>query len=276
MTELKPWVDSGAPDGVRELLLAAREERPDGGGTERTLVALGVGGAVITGAAHASGAAGVGAAAGAAKSVVAASSAALAVKWGLIGAVSAVVTMGAVHVALTSRAAERVTAQAAASHVNAPNTARAATATRSVPEPAPEVVVTTAAPAVTDVAEAPPARTPLEVAPTKSPLNPPEAASAASARDDSPRMLEEIRAIDRARSALASGDAERCLGAIEEYESAFSERRFQPEALYLRMEAFAKLGDAAGERATAERLLAAFPRAPQSARAKVVLGQTTP
>jgi hypothetical protein len=62
--------------------------------------------------------------------------------------------------------------------------------------------------------------------------------------------------------------------ALDVYDAAFPERRFAPEALYLRMEALGRLGDVAGRRAVAERLLATFPRAPQSARAKMVLEGT--
>ena len=86
-------------------------------------------------------------------------------------------------------------------------------------------------------------------------------------------MLEEVRAIDRARSALARGDGRATLAALESYRNGFSERRFEPEALYLRMEALGRIGDTAGAKAAAERLLAAYPNAPQAARAKVVAGR---
>jgi hypothetical protein len=86
-------------------------------------------------------------------------------------------------------------------------------------------------------------------------------------------MLEEVSGIDRARSALARGDARGTLAAIDSYESKFDERRFEPEALYLRMEALGRLGDKAGESAAARRLVTAFPNAPQAARAKLVLSE---
>lgn len=79
--------------------------------------------------------------------------------------------------------------------------------------------------------------------------------------------------MDRARTTLAAGRAAETLSVLDEYERRFRERRFAPEALYLRMEAFVSLGQTAQARATAERLLASYPKSPHGARARVILSK---
>jgi len=89
-------------------------------------------------------------------------------------------------------------------------------------------------------------------------------------------MLEEVRAIDRARSALGSGDYAGTVSALDAYAVAFPARRFEPEALYLRMEALRRAGDAARARTVAAELLSRFPSSPQAARAKRVASGDNP
>lgn len=266
MTDVKRWVEDGASEPVRELLAAAREEQPAEAGMQRTLVALGLGSAVATTASHAAGSAG---AATLAKSATGAGTFAVVAKWGAIGALSAVTTFGAVQVAskaleppqpTTVVASPRVAHQASSPRAAAPPAAVGETSRAQEAEPE---VVEPSAPA----------------APVRGPKGPvvaaPEKASQEQTQTaaETERMLEEVRAIDRARSALARGDGRATLAALESYRSGFSERRFEPEALYLRMEALAGIGDAAGAKAAAERLLAAYPNAPQAARAHVVAGR---
>ena len=274
MTNLKRWVDDGAPDGVRELLVAASEEQPKAAGAQRTLVALGVGGAVVTGAVHASGVAGgTAGAAAVAKGATFASPLAIAMKWGFIGAVGAVTTLGAVHVVFQPPASE-----ARPSSPAIPNRAPLRPSARSsgVGERLPRAAAPEApAPATAEVSPAPAAPPAPPPVTTRVAGGAPGQASIAPPRDDSARMLEEVSGIDRARSALARGDARGTIAAIDSYESKFAARSFEPEALYLRMEALGRLGDIAGARALARRLVTAFPNAPQSARAKVVLSGAT-
>jgi hypothetical protein len=270
MTNLKRWLDDGAPDGVRELLVAASEEQPKAAGAQRTLVALGVGGAVVTGAVHASGVAGgTAGAAAVAKGATFASPLAIAMKWGFIGAVGAVTTLGAVHVVFQPPASE-----ARPSSPAVPNRAplRSSGVGEHLPRAAAPEAPAPAAAEISSALAAPPAPPPVT---TRLAGSAPGPASIAPPRDDSVRMLEEVSGIDRARSALARGDAPGTIAAIDSYESKFSPRSFEPEALYLRMEALGRLGDIAGARALARRLVTAFPNAPQSARAKVVLSGAT-
>ena len=93
---------------------------------------------------------------------------------------------------------------------------------------------------------------------------------------DAERLAEEVRAVDRARSALAEGRAAETLSALDEYDARFVGRKFAPEALYLRMQALLSLGRKADARSTAERLVRAFPKSPHTARARRVLSETNP
>jgi TolA-binding protein len=93
---------------------------------------------------------------------------------------------------------------------------------------------------------------------------------------DSEQLAEEIRAIDGASRALANGRAAQTLAALDDYDRRYPERRFAPEALFLRMEALLRSGRAAEARAIANRLVATYPKSPQSARARVVLSQSIP
>jgi hypothetical protein len=267
MTDVKRWVDDGAPEPVQKLLAAARDERPGEAGIQRTLVAIGVGSAVATGASHAAGGAG---AATLAKSATGASTLAIMTKWGAIGAVGAMTTFGAVELTtnvLTPKTAPAVVSPSKPAD-NGTSAARRSAAvspgTKEIAEPAwdeAEQVVTPPPEAAHAARATPPAG-----------VDRPASERTESAAE-SERILEEVRAIDRARSVLARGDGRGTLEALDSYRSGFSERRFEPEALYLRMEALDRLGDSAGAKAAAERLLASFPNAPQAARAHVVAGR---
>lgn len=265
MTDVKRWVEDGASEPVRELLAAAREEQPAEAGVQRTLVALGLGTAVATTASHAAGSAG---AATLAKGATGAGTLAVVAKWGAIGALGAVTTFGAVQVASKAlepqHAATAVALPPAQYHAGSLKKAEPAPAVaEEAPgdEAQPEVVEPSTPPAALRGPKGSVAATPERTAPDQT-------QTAAEAE----RMLEEVRAIDRARSALARGDGRATLAALDSYRSGFSERRFEPEALYLKMEALGRLGDPAGAKAAAERLLAAYPNAPQAARAHVVAG----
>jgi hypothetical protein len=84
-------------------------------------------------------------------------------------------------------------------------------------------------------------------------------------------LTEEVRNVDRARAALAAGRPAQTLAVLDEYERRFPQRRFAPEALYLRMEALVSLGRTVEARSAAQRLLASYPGTPNGARARAVL-----
>jgi hypothetical protein len=86
-------------------------------------------------------------------------------------------------------------------------------------------------------------------------------------------LAEEVRSVDRARSLVAAGRAAEALRVLDAYDRRFSEHRFAPEALYLRMEALVLVGRTAEARATAERLLASYPKSLNGARARALLSK---
>jgi hypothetical protein len=75
----------------------------------------------------------------------------------------------------------------------------------------------------------------------------------ASAAARAATLTEELTAIDRARLALAKGDARRTLDELEAYDRRFPSGRLQIEAEVMRIDALAKVGrkDAARQRAEA-------------------------
>lgn len=257
MSDMKRWDDEGAPESIRRLFEAARDEEPGRSGVARTMTALGLGAAAATSASHA-------AASGAtAAKVTAASTFGIAMKWGTVGAVCAVVGALAVHEGRTMLGDKSVTAGAkpsvATTNVARTQAMRVATTPNVVappvlpdPAPAPESTKSGAAPAHHEA---------------RSSVNEPPSES---------QLLEEVKAIDGARTALSSGDANGALAALDRYRATFPAGRFKPEALYLRMEALEHEGDQAGARAAAKRLLAEFPNAPQAARSRLVAADSDP
>ncbi len=233
MTELKRWLEGGAPPEVGKLLRAARVEAPRRGTLERTLLGLGATGLATT--------AGAKAAAGAM---------AVALTWVAVGALGGSVVVGTV--VGVRRLAE-------------PSVSPALSA-RSPSRPA---VSPSAAELRNDVP--PPARPepPREPRARAVPLLPREADHDPPAVDR--RLAEEIGVIDRARASLNAGNPAATLRALDDYDGRFSERHLGPEALYLRMEARARLGDRAGAEQAAREMLEKYPDGPQVGRAEELL-----
>lgn len=254
MTDPKRWIDDGASDEMREILIAASSEQPEKHAAERALVALGISGAPATGLAAAKGAASTTAIAKAASGPIA-----LALKWGLVGATSAIATVGAVAVLRQSPAPSSAGTPA---HLDVPPATGAVTAPAEAQVTLKEALPPSAA---TEDVEHDGARRDLRQ--RKQALTP----SAAPRSEPASVMMEEVAQIDLARRAVARGDGPGAIVALDAYAARFEIRHFEPEALYLRMEALGHSGDLEGQRRVAERLLASFPSAPQSARARAVL-----
>jgi hypothetical protein len=268
MTEPKRWIDEGPPEAIGHLLEAASSERPADASLARTLGVLGVG-VGVAGSASTAGAALTAASAGKASGVLALGTFA---KWGLLAtAVTAAGVTGKVMLAEPAAApsAQRAPMVAVSPAVVAAPTALPPVAPSAAPAvPAPEIEP--AAPAVE------PAPTALARAVTPSAKSTPKFAVVAEAPLDAERLAEEVALVDQARGALARGDARAALLALDDYDARFTERRFVPEALYLRMESRLKLGQTTEARAIAERLVKRFPSSPHTGRARQVLGQTIP
>jgi hypothetical protein len=252
-----------------QLLRAGADEQPGEAGVERTLLALGISGAVLTSAGATSAAAGgvkvasalssgVGganamgvAASGTAKAV----SALVLAKWIGIGVVSGVGLAGAAAL-VTSPAVLQPPAKAAI----------------SAPVAVAPLVVATPAPAKPSAVEAAPVAevTPSVVAPAPH-VSVAEPAPAAPGFEVGAPLAAEVAFVDRARALLAAGQTEAGLSMLQGYEREFPEARLLPEVLFLRMETCERLGRASEARGAAQRLLEGFPKSPHASRARKLL-----
>jgi hypothetical protein len=263
MNEPKRWIEEGPPLAVEKLLRAADAEQPSDGSLRRVLSGLGVGLGATGAAASAGAAATVGAGA-----ALATGKGALAVgvwaKWVVLSVAAVGAGAAAVHRASTPAEQRHATVSAVAPSHPA--------------HPAPVAVVDPVAPAIVATAPALGAEEARAVARVKpvAPSSRTASAPAAEVPIDAERLAEEVRAVDRARSALANGRAAESLAALDEYETRFGGRKFAPEALYLRMQALLSLGRRAEARSAAERLVRVFPKSPHTARARRVLSETNP
>jgi hypothetical protein len=93
---------------------------------------------------------------------------------------------------------------------------------------------------------------------------------------DTEQLAEQVALVDRARGALANGDAPGALAALNQYDAQFARRKFAPESLYLRMEALLREGRTSAARDVAQMLVQSYSTSPHAARARQVLAQTTP
>jgi outer membrane protein assembly factor BamD (BamD/ComL family) len=77
---------------------------------------------------------------------------------------------------------------------------------------------------------------------------------------------EQVVAIDRARAALAAGDAPRAVRLVDDYEANFPTGTLAQEATALRIEALVTEGQFAHATEVADRFLASHPASPHAAR----------
>jgi len=87
-------------------------------------------------------------------------------------------------------------------------------------------------------------------------------------------LAQEIHLVDQARASLRAGDAGGTLKRVSDYLNRFASGRFEPEVLYLKMEALRTSGNLQAASTTAEEIVARFPLSPQVGRAKALLHQT--
>jgi len=83
----------------------------------------------------------------------------------------------------------------------------------------------------------------------------------------------EVTALDRARSALAAGDAGRALELLGRYEQAFPKGALRPEATYLKIQALSKSGQHEAARELAARFLGKHPSSPHAAQLQRLLSR---
>jgi outer membrane protein assembly factor BamD (BamD/ComL family) len=88
----------------------------------------------------------------------------------------------------------------------------------------------------------------------------------------SPNLGLEIAQVDRARRALAEGNAGEAQRLLDEYQHEFPRGRLGQEAVALRVEALLKQGNRGAATALAAPFLAAYPASPAAARVRALLG----
>ena len=139
-----------------------------------------------------------------------------------------------------------------------------------------------------DATEAPPAPSVHPpAAPTRQPpqkdtrvrLEAPAATTAASAAEPAPAqssLAEELRLLDRARSALQQGQPGVALAALNRRDRAHPQGALGPEATVLRVQALLALGDRPAARRVADRWLRRHPRGAHSRRIRSLLNLENP
>jgi len=278
MTAPRTRVGEGASEFERELLRAWGHEKPSARARNRTLGLVGGAAVGITSS---------GTAAGAVAAAPKATALGLAVvKWVVAGSLVAV---GAVAVAphVLSRSAPASPAASGSTPAVPPG---------ATPDPRgrPPWAVAASAPSPVDgpVALAPP---PLPVPDLASPapvaravpasmIPSPVAAALVSPSESEPpparslgeahasRALgDQVASIDRARAALAAGDAREAVAQTDDYEARFPHGSLLQEATVLRVEALLRLGDRSRAHEVGERFLAAYPTSPHAARVRQML-----
>lgn len=307
MTELRRLLDAPSDDFAVALLRSATEDAPEARSLSKAAAALGVGalvgggaigvaaGAVSAGAAGSASALGTAQAAAAIGAPAALPHAAgitfaVLAKQTAIGMLAGVAVMGgyytsvglpdsrghdsSVHavaaVPAGPRAAERVSraprVEAAASPAAVPG-----------PEPASEGVA-----AKFELVEAPSApavpakralRAPTQAAPASAPAPAPAAGPPAVApAAKSATLAAEVALLDRARTALAAGDALGSLSVLDEYGREKRSGVLAPEAQFLRIQALERAGRTRAARALARDFIAKNPGSRKSASLEALVG----
>lgn len=143
---------------------------------------------------------------------------------------------------------------------------------RMVPIPAPDAPLgATEAPSVE--AEATSATIPSSPAPAKRSARAPRSAHelpspAETATND---VAAEVRLVERARRALASGDLTKANALLDDYERSFPHGSLAQEAAILRIDALALSGDRTATEHAVAAYLAAHPRSPHAARLRAMI-----
>jgi TolA-binding protein len=112
----------------------------------------------------------------------------------------------------------------------------------------------------------PPSIAPAEQAEPEPVVEPPPPVASAA-----PRLAEEVDAMERARGAVARGQAAEAMAALDRYDREFPRGRMGHEAAYLRMQALILQGNRAAAQQMAESFLRANPQSPLSPRVRALL-----
>jgi hypothetical protein len=258
MSEPTRFSDGGGNELERLLVDSVRDDAPSRRTRRRVEAALGIGAAVSTATASTS-ALGATVKTGVTLGVA---------KWVGI-ATFGVVLAGAGTASYLSKGASPVAAPQVAvpsRPATPPSAIRAQTPPAVVP-PVP-VPIVTAAPVVTE-APAPPASVstvkPVAAAPSIA-----SAASIASVRP-SATLGDELRLLDEAHAALSAGDTSRALSLLDRHDREATKPALAPEALALRVEVYARMGDRASVTRAANQFLALYGDRPEAQRVRTIL-----
>jgi outer membrane lipoprotein YfiO len=257
---------------VERLLLGSAEgDAPLPAARVKVLAALGVAGtaAGAAGTAHAASAVVVGSAGG--KAVGSATTITLA-KWVLAGAVAGAATTGGLVVATTPGVFGGRTDAPIEAQAHAVSPSRSTPPVKGAAErlTAPPVPADTAASshAATE-ASAPRARASVNDEPPASLAPAPQGTAFPVANADT--VAEEVAALDRARGALASGDARGALARLDAYANRYPTGTLAPEAAVLRVRALVHLGRTRDARAAVDAFVRAHPGSPQASRLRALV-----
>jgi hypothetical protein len=258
MNELEPLFDVSASARTRALLQAGRRDTPPEDFSQRLLAGLGVAAVTttvtISAAASASGAA----VSSAASSSGGAVSAVLAVcKWVAVGVLGGGIFAAGVDLALAPQPALPVVSYAApaAKPASAP----------SKPQQRPGAVVT---PETTPQGVPEHQREAVLTLPRPEPV----AAAVAAGTAGSPGQLgREVAGIDRARQALAAGDAAGTLRELDSFEHTQQTGVLEREARVLRIDALLAQGQTNPARSLAEQYVQQYPNDAHAARLRALL-----
>jgi hypothetical protein len=281
MIEPRRWIDEDATHEERRLLLSARDDGPTRGSREKMFVALGIGGAAALGTVAATATAtqlsaagpaltSTGVAAALTKAVPggAGISAIAIMKWVGVGAIAGLVTTGSAN--MVGRAVDAREASAAARANQAPDERNSRTSAVYAPAAlvAPETPAEPAAIEPPEPAAPPPPAEPAPAAVTqkaslpKLAVNPP-----------APNVGKEVSTLDRAREALAVGDAPSALEALGQHESEFASGALGPEAELLRIQALIARREHNSAAVMARGFLMKNPKSPHVGRVRALLAQ---
>lgn len=245
MSDIKRWVEEGAPELVGRMIGAAGREEPPEGSLSRSLAKVSVATSMASTLAT------TGAASGA-TSVTGLTVVNLS-KWLSIGLLAG---SGATWLAVRA---------IAPSTGHAPSPAPQLSPAPDLPLPPSPPIVSKPSP------EAPPSKVvPAPVGLRQKAPAPPEPASAPE------RLAEETALVERARSEVAAGRPGQALITLADYAQRFPIQRFAPEALYLKMEASLAVGQRSAALDAAQRLSTRYPTSPQAPRARQVLAEAIP
>jgi hypothetical protein len=234
------------------VLRSADDDKPPSRSLSATLAAVGVGGALASGAAAAKGAS-IAATTGSGMAAAKWTSFIAATKWISVVALSGAVVGGGV--VLVQRADSARDAALTSKQAHAPVQNGVAHG-KSVAVPVPEPIVEEA---------------PVPAADEPEPTSP--SSARAPAVRSQPDISLEIAALDSARSALRSGRTGEALTALDHYDASYAKAgSLRVEATALRIEALLRSGKRARATSLANAFLARNPKSPYAARVRALIG----